>query len=86
MAEVYEIYRLSCIAIHGKLKEKINASINVRVYDDKLTVVIRHGNDEPFLYEKSDWLDYCIAGKSKDSVIEEIYKTYRKYVLNRYFY
>ena len=64
---------LYCIAIHGMLKERINAGI--RVTDDDI-----------FIYTVYGITDKIVFGYDKEIIVSKVVQHYKRYILRKYFY
>ena len=80
-----EIYAIFSRSLHEQLKNRINASIYVRVSGDELFVKIsRLGVNWDTAYP--NLLHQIVTNKSSKDFADEIVKLYKKEVLHRYFY
>lgn len=66
---------LYCIAIHGMLKERINAGIRVTIQDDDI-----------FIYTVYGITDKIVFGYDKEIIVCKVVERYKRYILRKYFY
>lgn len=70
--------------IHKLLKDKINASVYVKIEDDSLSVKITKFNIL-WTYRCSNITEELLYG-TVDKVIDVIVKEYKRYIMRTYFY
>lgn len=76
---------LYCIAIHGMLKERINAGIRVTIKDDDLIVYLKN-DDDIFIYTVYGITDKIVFGYDKGIIVSNVVQHYKRYILRKYFY
>lgn len=76
---------LYCIAIHGMLKERINAGIRVTIQDDNLIIYLKN-DDDIFIYTVYGITDKIVFGYDKEIIVCKVVERYKRYILRKYFY
>lgn len=76
---------LYCIAIHGMLKERINAGIRVTIQDDDLIIHLKN-DDNIFIYTVYGITDKILFGYDEEIIVSNVVQHYKRYILRKYFY
>lgn len=76
---------LYCIAIHGMLKERINAGIRVTIQDNDLIIHLKN-DDNIFIYTVYGITDKILFGYDKEIIVSNVVQHYKRYILRKYFY
>jgi hypothetical protein len=83
---VYEYEKVFMTALHTKLKSKIRAGIDIRIYDDIIYVnIIRDGNVD-YTYEIRNFSDKFLHDYTTDHAVCEVVSAYKKYLVVTHFY
>jgi hypothetical protein len=85
MKDIYEIYNLTSTSVHEKLKAKVKGRNHVYVDGDSLIIQI-HTDEFEFERSYSDYLHYVILGMSLDDIVDDVVKSYKKFVVRKFFY
>lgn len=72
--------------LHQQLKEKIKAGIDVKIYDDVIKVKLYRNHELDFEYEIRDFSNKFLHGYSTRQAVDEIIRTYKKYIVATHFY
>lgn len=80
-----EILRIFSMSLHTRLKEKINASIFVKIDKDDVLHVVISKFDTRVAFDREN-VSMDIARGNMDQIVYDIVSGYKRHVMKTYFY